>query len=101
VSREGRILKQSLAAEVERGLLTQAHLDIAISAFRRTRWVAAAIGNWKLFNARRQFLRAVAKLGLCHWHKQRAAEADRNTDSFPLISQFQAEVFSLRNQIER
>jgi RsiW-degrading membrane proteinase PrsW (M82 family)/pSer/pThr/pTyr-binding forkhead associated (FHA) protein len=101
VNREGRILKQSLAAEVERGLLTQNQLDIAISAFRRTSWVAAAIGNPKLFNARRKFLRAVAKLGLCHWHKQRAAEADRNTDSFPLISQFQAEVFSLRDQIDK
>ena len=99
VSREGRILKQSLAAEVERGLITQNQLDIAISVFRRTGWVAAAIGNPKLFNTRRRFLRAVAKLGLCHWHKQRATEAERNTDSFPLISQFQAEVFSLRNHV--
>ncbi len=99
VGREGRILKQSLAAEVERGLITQHQLDIAISVFRRTSWVAAAIGNPKLFNARRRFLRAVAKLGLCHWHKQRATEAERSTDSFPLISQFQAEVFSLRDHV--
>jgi RsiW-degrading membrane proteinase PrsW (M82 family) len=99
VSREGRILKQSLAAEVERGLITQYHLDIAISAFRRTGWVAAAIGNPELFHARRQFLRSVAKLGLCHWHKQRATEAERDTASFPLISQFQAEVFSLRDRV--
>ncbi|MGE0132061.1 MAG: PrsW family glutamic-type intramembrane protease [Blastocatellales bacterium] len=101
VNREGRILKQSLAVEVERGLITQQQLDIAISVFRRTGWVASAIGNPGIFNARRRFLRAVAKLGLCHWHKQRATEAERDTGSFPLISQFQAEVFSLRNQIER
>jgi len=99
VRREGRILKQSLAVEVERGLITQHQLDIVISAFRRTGWAAAAIGNPQLFKARRRFLRAVAKLGLCHWHKQRAAEAERDTESFPLISQFQAEVFSLRDRV--
>ncbi|MGH9935540.1 MAG: PrsW family glutamic-type intramembrane protease [Blastocatellia bacterium] len=99
VRREGRILKQSLAVEVERGLITRRQLDIAISVFRRTGWVAAAIGHRGLFNARRQFLRSVAKLGLCHWHKQRAAEAGRDTDSFPLINQLQAEVFSLRDKV--
>lgn len=99
VKREGKILAQALAAEVERGLITQHQLDIVISVFRRTGWLAAAIGNRSLFDARRQFLRAVAKLGLCHWHKQRASEAERHTDSFPLIDQFQAEVFSLRDRV--
>jgi protease PrsW len=99
VRREGCILKQTLAAEVERGLITQHQLDIAISVFRRTSWVAAAIGNPRLFNARRRFLRSVAKLGLCHWHKHRAAEAKGETESFPLISQFQAEVFSLQDKV--
>ena len=99
VKREGKILEQTLAAEVERGLITQHQLEIVISVFRRTGWLAAAIGNRNLFNARRQFLRAVAKLGLCHWHKQRAAEAERHTDSFPLINQFQAEVFALRDRL--
>jgi RsiW-degrading membrane proteinase PrsW (M82 family) len=99
VRREGRILKLSLAEEVERGLITQHQLDIAISVFRRTSWVAAAFGNPQLFSARRRFLRSVAKLGLCHWHKQRAAEAKCDTDSFPLINQFQAEVFSLQDKV--
>jgi protease PrsW len=100
VHREGRILKQSLAAEVNRGLITQRQLDIAISVFRRTGWVASAIGDGRLFDARRRFLRSVAKLGLCHWHLQRAAEAGAETTSFPLIAQFQAEVFSLRDKVE-
>ncbi len=99
VRREGRILKRTLAAEVERGLITQHQLEIAISVFRRTGWVAAAIGHPRLFNARRQFLRAVAKLGLCRWHKQRAAEADVDTGSFPLINKLQAEIFSLRDHV--
>jgi len=100
VHREGRILKQALAVEVKRGLITQRQLDIAISVFRRTGWVASAIGDGRLFDARRQFLRSVAKLGLCHWHVQRAAEAGAETASFPLIYQFQAEVFSLRDKVE-
>jgi protease PrsW len=100
VHREGRILKQSLAVEVNRGLITQRQLDIAISVFRRTGWVASAIGDGRLFDARRRFLRSVAKLGLCHWHLQRAAEAGAETTSFPLIAQFQAEVFSLRDEVE-
>ena len=100
VRREGRILKRSLAFEVERGLITQRQLDIAISVFRRTGWVASAIGDGRLFNARRRFLRSVAKLGLCHWHVQRAAEAGSETASFPLIIQIQAEVFTLRDKVE-
>jgi len=100
VRREGRILKQSLAVEVKRGLITQRQLDIAISVFRRTGWVASAIGDGRLFDARRRFLRSVAKLGLCHWHVQRAAEIGAETTSFPLINQFQAEVFSLRDEVE-
>src|SRR5215510_13231406 len=100
VRREGRILKQSLAFEVKRGLITQRQLDITISVFRRTGWVASAIGDGRLFDARRRFLRSVAKLGLCHWHVQRAAEAGSKTTSFPLIAQFQAEVFSLRDKVE-
>lgn len=101
VRREGQILKQALAVEVKRGLITQNQLDIAISVFRRSGWVASAVGNGGLFSARRQFLRSVAKLGLCHWHVRRAAQAGAETASFPLINQFQAEVFSLRDRIER
>jgi protease PrsW len=99
VRREGRILRQTLAPEVERGLITSEQLEIAISVFRRTQWIAAAWGNSRLFDARRRFLRTVAKLGLCHWHRDRAHEAQRVTGSLLLISQLQAELFSLRDEI--
>jgi RsiW-degrading membrane proteinase PrsW (M82 family) len=99
VRREGRILRQTLAAEVERGLITLDQLEIAISVFRRTEWIMSALGDSRLFNARRKFLRTVAKLGLCHWHRYRAHEAQRVTGSLLLISQLQAELFSLRDQI--
>jgi protease PrsW len=99
VRREGRILRKTLAPEVERGLISPQQLEIAISVFRRTEWLATALGNAKLFDARRRFLRAVAKLGLCHWHQARAAEASRHTGSFKLISQLQAEVYALRDLV--
>ncbi|MGH9841712.1 MAG: PrsW family glutamic-type intramembrane protease [Blastocatellia bacterium] len=99
VHREGRILKKTLAREVERGLITQHELDVAISVFRRTAWYLGALGDRKRVRARRQFLAAVAKLGLCHWHKARATEANCDTESFPMIAQLQAEIHSLRRQI--
>lgn len=99
VRREGKILRQTLATEVERGLISHEHLEIAISVFRRSGWVVSAFGNNQLFNARRQFLRTIAKLGLCHWHNSRAAAAHGDTGSFSMIPKLQAEVFRLRDQI--
>lgn len=99
VRREGRILKQTLATEVERGLISQDQLETAISVFRRSRWVISAFGNKERFNARRLFLRAVAKLGLCHWHNSRAVAASGKTGSFTMIPKLRAEVFRLRDQI--
>jgi hypothetical protein len=100
VRREGRILRQTLSAEVERGLITPDHLEIAISIFRRSNWVFSALGNRTMLNARRQYLRAVAKLGLCHWHNSRAMAAQGKTGSFSIIPKLQAEVFKLRHEIE-
>jgi len=99
VRREGKILKQTLAREVERGLISAEQLKIAISVFRRSGWVMAAFGNSRRFTARRQFLRAVAKLGLCHWHHSRAAAASGETASFSMIPRLRAEVFRLRDEI--
>ncbi|MFN0111366.1 MAG: PrsW family glutamic-type intramembrane protease [Blastocatellia bacterium] len=99
VRREGRILRQTLMPEVERGLISHEHLEIAISVFRRTGWVLSAFGNSQMFNARREFLRSIAKLGLCHWHNSRAFEAKGHTGSFSAVPQLQAEVFRLNNEI--
>ncbi|MFN0084370.1 MAG: PrsW family glutamic-type intramembrane protease [Blastocatellia bacterium] len=100
VHREGVILKATLAREVERGLISQHQLDIAISVFRRSGWMLGALGNRKLLYVRRRFLRAVAKLGLCHWHEARASQASRDTGSFSLIAKLQGEVFSLRDRVD-
>ncbi len=100
VRREGRILRRTLSTEVERGLIGPEQLEIVISVFRRSRWVLSAFGNNKLFNARRQYLRSVAKLGLCHWHNSRAVAARGDTGSLSVIPKLQVEVFNLRDQIE-
>ncbi|MBI1761739.1 MAG: PrsW family intramembrane metalloprotease [Acidobacteria bacterium] len=99
VRREGRILRMTLATEVQRGLITQQQLDTVVSVFRRSGWVWSSLGNATQMNARRQFLRAVAKLGLCYWHVDRAVAAQSQTTSFTLIPKLQAEVFGLRDQI--
>lgn len=99
VRREGRILRETLAVEVQRGLITQAQLDTVVSVFKRSGWVWSALGNTAKLNARRQFLRTVAKLGLCYWHVARATAAQGKTTSFSLIPRLQAEVFRLREEI--
>jgi RsiW-degrading membrane proteinase PrsW (M82 family) len=97
--REGRILRQTLEIEVGRGLLPAEHLQIVSSIFNRLRWVLSVISNRELFGARRRYLRAVTKLGFCHWHATRAVMADTQTQSFSMIPRLQAEVFSLRDQV--
>lgn len=99
VKREGRILRQTLALEVQRGLISQEQLDTVVSIFRRSGWVWLAFGDAARMNARRQFLRTVAKLGLCYWHAERAVAAQSQTSSFTLIPKLQAEVFGLRDKI--
>jgi RsiW-degrading membrane proteinase PrsW (M82 family) len=97
--REGRILRQTLEIEVGRGLLPAEHLQIVSSISSRLRWVLSVISNRELFGTRRRYLRAVTKLGFCHWHATRAVMADTQTQSFSMIPRLQAEVFSLRDQV--
>jgi protease PrsW len=99
VRREGRILRDALAFEVQRGLLSPEQLEILVSLFGRTRWVMAGAGNNERISARRQFLRTASKLGLCHWHVSRAVSAQSQTASFPLIPRLQAELLALRERI--
>ncbi|MBK8313598.1 MAG: hypothetical protein IPL01_05975 [Acidobacteria bacterium] len=99
VMREGRILRQTLACEVERGLISHRQLEITISVFQRTRWVARALNNPSTFNRRRKYLRSVAKLGLCHWHQQRADEVKESPPAFRSSPSSRPKSYSLRDQI--
>jgi RsiW-degrading membrane proteinase PrsW (M82 family) len=92
--RENKILRESLAIEVARGLIPQEHLNIATSAFKRTGWVFGG-----KFSARRKYLRAISKLGMSYWHVQLAQAAQSQTRSLPQIPILQAEIMELQGQI--
>lgn len=97
--REAGLIREMLIVEVSRGLISQEHLELASSFFKRVQWLLSSLSDWKQFNARRRFLRAVTKLAFCYWHVARASAANNQTRSLPLIPQFQAEVLELRGQI--
>jgi RsiW-degrading membrane proteinase PrsW (M82 family) len=99
VRRERKILQHALSGEVARGLITPEQLAIVTSIPRRSWWLIDAIGKGTRWQARRRFLRAVAKLGLCHWHVARATAAGNQTQSFSLIARLQAEVLALRSEV--
>jgi protease PrsW len=97
--REAKVIKQMLAIEVARGLITQQDVDLVASSLGRMQWLGSTLGDWKRFRARRHFLRAATKLAFCYWHVARATAANSQTRSLPQIPKFQAEVMELKGQI--
>ncbi len=63
--RQNKILKEMLAIDVARNLISQDNLDIATSAFRSSGWLISGLFAGK-FKARSRYLRAVGKLGLSY-----------------------------------
>jgi protease PrsW len=92
--RQSKILKDSLAIDVARGLITQDQLNIVTSAFRSFIWTL----NSK-FIARRAFIRSVGKLGLSYWHIQRATAAQGQTGSFQQNPILRDEVLQWKDKI--
>jgi RsiW-degrading membrane proteinase PrsW (M82 family) len=87
--RQKKIIREMLAIDVARGLISQDHFERATSAFRSTGWLLASIfsGNYR---ATSRYIRAIGKLGLSYWHIQRATVAQGQTASFqqnPLLRQ--------------
>jgi RsiW-degrading membrane proteinase PrsW (M82 family) len=96
--REINILQKMLSVEVAGGLITAQHLNIATSTFKRTAWIFSAVGGQKFF-ARRQYLRALSKLGLSYWHVERANAAQSQTRSLPQIPILRNEIIRLRDLV--
>jgi protease PrsW len=92
--RQSKILKDTLAIDVARGLITQEQLDIVTSAFKSFIWTL----NGK-FIARRAFIRSVGKLGLSYWHIQRATVAQGQTGSFQQNPILRDEVLQWKDKI--
>ena len=96
--RQKRILNEMLALDVARGLITEEHAKIAMSAFRSSRWLLSGIFAGK-YLARSRYLRAVGKLGLSYWHIQRATAAQGQTASFQQNPLLRDEVLRWREAV--
>jgi protease PrsW len=96
--RQNKILKEMLAIDAARGLISQEQLRTVTSAFLSTGWLISGLfsGN---FRARSAYLRAVGKLGLSYWHMQRATAAQGHTASFQQNPILRQEVLRWREQI--
>ena len=96
--RQNKILKEMLAIDVARGLITPEHLKIATSPFKSLFWLLGSAFTEK-YRARRRFLRAVGKLGLSYWHIQRATAAQGHTGSFQQNPILREEVLTWRDKV--
>lgn len=96
--RQNKILKEMLAIDVARGLISPEQLKISTSVFRSSGWLLSGLTGGKL-KARRRFLRAVGKLGLSYWHIQRATAAHGQTGSFQQNPILREEVLAWRDKV--
>jgi protease PrsW len=96
--RQNKILKEMLAVDVARGLLSEQQYQTATSALKSSAWLLGSIGTNK-FKARQRFLRAVGKLGLSYWHIQRATDAQGQTASFQQNPILREEVLRWRDKV--
>ena len=96
--RQGKILKDMLAMDIARGLITPELGETVTSAFKSSGWLLAGLFNGR-YRARSRYLRAVGKLGLSYWHIQRATAAQGHTGSFQQNPILREEVLKWRDKV--
>ena len=96
--RQNKILKEMLAIDIARGLISPENAKIVTSAFRSSGWLIGGLFSGK-YKARSRYLRAVGKLGLSYWHIQRATRAHGETASFQQNPILREEVLKWRDQV--
>lgn len=96
--RQNKILREMLAIDVARGIVSEELVKTATSAFRSTAWLVGGLFSGR-FLARNRYLRAIGKLGLSYWHIQRATVAMGETASFQQNPILREEVLKWREQI--
>ena len=96
--RQNKILKDMLAIDVVRGIIPEEHFKIATSAFKSSFWLLSSLFSGK-FRARKNYMRAIGKLGLSYWHIQRATAAQGHTGSFQQNPILRDEVIKWREQV--
>jgi RsiW-degrading membrane proteinase PrsW (M82 family) len=96
--RQGKILRDMLAMDIARGLITPELGATVTSAFKSSSWLISGLFNGK-YRARSRYLRAVGKLGLSYWHIQRATAAQGHTGSFQQNPILREEVLKWRDKV--
>ncbi|HRA41793.1 MAG TPA: PrsW family glutamic-type intramembrane protease, partial [Pyrinomonadaceae bacterium] len=96
--RQNKILKEMLAIDIARGLISTELGETVTSAFKSSGWLISGLFGGK-FRARSHYLRAVGKLGLSYWHIQRATAAHGQTGSFQQNPLLREEVLRWRDQV--
>lgn len=96
--RQKRIVREMIAIDIARGLISQEQADTATSAFRSTFWKLAGLFEGK-YRARSRYVQAIGKLGLSYWHIQRATAAQGQTGSFQQNPILREEILRWRDQV--
>ncbi len=96
--RQGKILKDMLAMDIARGLISPELGETVTSAFKSSGWLINGLFSGK-YRARSRYLHAVGKLGLSYWHIQRATAAQGQTGSFQQNPILREEVLRWRDQV--
>ncbi|MEO6655046.1 MAG: PrsW family intramembrane metalloprotease, partial [Pyrinomonadaceae bacterium] len=96
--RQGKILKDMLALDIARGLITPELGQTVTSAFKSSAWLVSGLFSGK-YLARSHYLRAAGKLGLSYWHIQRATAAQGQTGSFQQNPLLRDEVLKWRDHV--
>lgn len=96
--RQNKILREMLAMDVARGLISKDQMEAATSIWKGLSWLTSGLKQGK-FKARWRFLRAVGKLGLSYWHIQRAMAAQSYTGSIQQNPILRNEIIKLQSQI--
>lgn len=90
VRRRGNIIRQNLLDEVALGHLSQAELELVVSAF------GGLTAYFRKGKQGTEFVRAVARLALSKWHSSRAMKASTRTVSMDFIAPLRRRIRELR-----
>lgn len=96
--RQGKILKEMLAIDMARGLISDELGKTVTSPIKSSAWLIKGLFAGK-YKARSHYLRAAGKLGLSYWHIQRATAAQGQTASFQQNPILREEVLKWRDKV--
>ena len=96
--RQGKILREMLAIDIARGLISKELGETVTSPLKSSAWLIQGLFAGK-YGPRSHYLRAAGKLGLSYWHIQRATAAQGQTGSFQQNPILREEVLKWRDKV--